>query len=70
MGDIVIENKTALLSKLNEPERLLTNMLEVIENEILRNDLSKNGPAFALSKFGYMRMVNDHKELYKTLLKS
>ncbi|HOS47146.1 MAG TPA: glycosyltransferase [Bacteroidia bacterium] len=68
--DIVIENKTALLSKLNEPEMLLTNMLEVIENEILRNDLSKNGPAFALSKFGYMRMVNDHKELYKTLLKS
>ncbi len=68
--DIVIENKTALLSKLNEPEMLLTNMLEVIENEILRNELSQNGPSFALSKFGYMRMVNDHKELYKRLLKS
>jgi glycosyltransferase involved in cell wall biosynthesis len=68
--DIVIENKTALLSKLNEPERLLTNMLELIENEILRNELSKNGPAFALSKFGYVRMVNDHKQLYHRLLNS
>jgi glycosyltransferase involved in cell wall biosynthesis len=68
--DIVIENKTALLSKLNEPERLLTNMLEVIENEILRSELSKNGPAYALSKFGYIRMVNDHKQLYHRLLNS
>lgn len=68
--NIVIENKTALLSKLNETEKLLTNILEVIENENLRNELGNNGPKFALSQFGYMRMVNDHKILYQQLLKS
>lgn len=68
--DIVLENETALLSKLNDPDKLLTNMLEVIENENLRKELGKNGQIFANTRFGYMRMVNDHKELYKRLLKS
>ena len=68
--DIVIEFKTALLSKLSDPEQLLTNLLEVIENENLRKGLGENGPTFVQSKFGYMRMVNDHKNLYERLLNS
>ncbi len=66
--DIVIEGETALLSPKGDFESLSINLLEIIENESLRKKMQLKSPVFAKSKFGFMRMVEDHRILYTELL--
>jgi glycosyltransferase involved in cell wall biosynthesis len=68
--DIVSEGETALLSPKGDHQLFAKNLLEIIENETLRNSMAQKSPGFALQKFGYMRMVEDHQKLYTQLLSS
>jgi glycosyltransferase involved in cell wall biosynthesis len=68
ISDIVIEGETALLSPKEDREAFSKNLLELIENEFLRNKMATRSPSFAKGSFGYMKMVKNHRELYMCLL--
>lgn len=68
ISDIVIEGKTALLSEKGNVEQFTRNLLEIIENESLRNQMAEESPKFATEAFGYMTMVKKHRDLYQELL--
>ena len=64
--NIVIPNKTALLSK-NDNE-FVDNLIRLVEDENLRTKLSINGWEYVKSKFHYTRLIKDMSELYYKLL--
>jgi glycosyltransferase involved in cell wall biosynthesis len=66
--NVVIPDRTALLSGINDPQAYCQNLLRLIENEKMREDLSKDGWSFVKEKFHYSRLVNDTKKLYNELL--
>lgn len=66
--NVVIPNKTALLSPKNDTLAFAKNLLQIVENEMLRSELTKNGWDFVSEKFHYSRLVNDMESLYKNLL--
>lgn len=68
ISDIVIEGETALLSPKENREEFTKNLLELIENESLRNKMEAISPDYAEGSFGYIRMVEKHRNLYSKLL--
>ena len=66
--DIVIKNKTALLSAINDEQALAANLLKLVEDDELRRCFSLNGADFVRNKFGYRRLCNDTAALYNSLL--
>ena len=68
ISDIVIEGKTALLSPKENREKFAKNLLELIENESLRTNMATESPGYAQDTFGYMKMVEKHRDLYSKLL--
>jgi glycosyltransferase involved in cell wall biosynthesis len=66
--NVVIENKTALLSDNNDVKSFAENLLKMIEDDNLRISFSKDGWNFVKDKFHYERLVNDMKTLYNKLL--
>ena len=68
ISDIVIEGKTALLSPKENREKFAKNLLELIENESLRSNMAGKSPGYAQDTFGYMKMVEKHRDLYSKLL--
>lgn len=68
ISDIVIDGKTALLSPKENREAFSKNLLELIENESLRMNMSSLSPSYAESSFGYLKMVENHRNLYSKLL--
>ncbi len=67
--NIVIENKTALLSAIDDENQFTKNLLRLIENKTLRDEMSKNG-THVLTKFNYQRLAKDMETHYYTLLKA
>jgi glycosyltransferase involved in cell wall biosynthesis len=68
ISDIVLEGETALLSPKEDRAEFSKNLLELIENETLRNKMANRSPSFANDSFGYMKMVENHRDLYMRLL--
>jgi glycosyltransferase involved in cell wall biosynthesis len=68
ISDIVIEGETALLAPKEDREEFSKYLLELIENETLRNKMANRSPSFANDSFGYMKMVENHRDLYMRLL--
>ena len=68
ISDIVMEGKTALLSPKENREEFTKNLLELIENESIRCEMAAESPKFAEETFGYLKMVEKHRELYSKLL--
>jgi glycosyltransferase involved in cell wall biosynthesis len=68
ISDIVIEGETALLSPKENRLEFSKNLLELIENESIRNKMAGSSPSFAEASFGYMKMVENHRQLYSRLL--
>ena len=68
ISDIVLENETALLSKINDTAAFQQNLLQLVENDELRNSLSKKGAAHVQSKFSVERLASDMANLYYELL--
>jgi glycosyltransferase involved in cell wall biosynthesis len=69
VANVVLPGQTALLSEAGDQEGFCKNMLELVENNLLRQTMSLAGWEFVKSKFHYTRLVEDMKKLYDELLK-
>jgi len=70
IADIVIEGKTALLSDLNDVDGFKKNLLQLVENDELRNCLGKTGADHVRQKFSVERLAGDMAGLYRELLRN
>jgi glycosyltransferase involved in cell wall biosynthesis len=68
ISNVVIPGKTALLSCSNKPEEFAQRLLELTDNDTLRQEFSDNGWDFVKNKFHYTRLVKDMAEYYYELL--
>ena len=62
--NVVIENKTALLSKNGDEIGFINNLIKLIESEIYRKDLSKLS-LIKSQEFSYQHLINNIKKLYQ-----
>ena len=62
--NIVIENKTALLSENGDLERFSTNLLKMINSQEIRDNFSKISEEKA-NEFNYKNLINNMKTLYQ-----
>jgi glycosyltransferase involved in cell wall biosynthesis len=68
ISNATLPNITALLSPSNDISSFTKNLLKLIENKELRAEMSAAGPEFSMSKYHYLRLVDDMKVLYNQLL--
>ena len=68
IGDIVLENETALLSDINDITSFRENLLKLVENDELRKSFNKKGANHVQKKFSVDRLANDMSNLYFELL--
>jgi glycosyltransferase involved in cell wall biosynthesis len=68
IGDIVLENETALLSDINDITSFRDNLLKLVENDELRNRFNKKGADHVQKKFSVDRLASDMSNLYFELL--
>jgi glycosyltransferase involved in cell wall biosynthesis len=66
--NVVIPGKTALLAENNNMEDFANKLLELVNNDDLRNAMHNNSWDFVKSRFHYSRLVDDTKKLYYQLL--
>jgi glycosyltransferase involved in cell wall biosynthesis len=66
--NVVLKNKTALLSDIDKPLDFCENLQILLENEEMRKDMSIRGWDHVVKKFHYTRLVQDMKNLYDKLL--
>ncbi|MFB6306258.1 MAG: glycosyltransferase [Flavobacteriales bacterium] len=66
--NIVKPKKTALLSENGDSDKFAENLLELIENNELRKEMSKNGWYYVKDKYNVDRLVDDMSDLYNKLL--
>jgi len=66
--NVVLPNKTALLSKTSDLPSFIKNALLLVENDNLRSQISVEGWNYVENKFHYTRLVKDMKNLYNHLL--
>lgn len=68
IADVVMENKTALLSDINDEESFSKNLLLLVNDASLRNEFSNAGKDFVIGQFSYHRLVKDMSSLYHDIL--
>jgi len=68
IGDIVLENETALLSDTNDIASFQKNLLRLVENDELRNSFNQKGADHVQKKFSVERLATDMSNLYCELL--
>ena len=66
--NVIIKDKTALLSAPGDEMLFAENLLRLLENAKMRNDMALWGPDFVRNKFGYQRLCSDMAKLYRSLL--
>ncbi|HTB32233.1 MAG TPA: glycosyltransferase [Bacteroidia bacterium] len=66
--NVVIPNVTALLSPLNDSGLFSENMSKMVNDNELRNRLSKGGREFVSNNFSYIALAENMSNLYKKLL--
>ena len=67
--NVVLQNKTGLLSDIQDVESYAENLLELIENDSLRNEMKIEGWKHVRNKFSHTRLVSDMDKLYNKILK-
>ncbi|MDA9329143.1 glycosyltransferase [Flavobacteriales bacterium] len=67
--NVVLQNKTGLLSDVEDLETYSANLLELVENDSKREAMSKEGWKHVKDQYSYKRLVSDVDKLYKDLLK-
>ena len=67
--NVVVQNKTGLLSDIEDLETYSANLLELVENDAKREAMSKEGWKHVKDQYSYKRLVSDIDKLYKDLLK-
>ena len=68
ISDVVLENKSALLSDINDEAAFADNLLKLVEDNEFRNSCNRHGTQYVINKFGYQRLVKDMSQLYFELL--
>jgi len=68
IADVVLENKTALLSDIADEKAYCNNLLQLVNDVSMRYKFSNAGQEYVLNKFGYQRLVADMSNLYGDLL--
>lgn len=68
ISDVVLENKTALLSDINDEAGYAENLLKLVSDPALRNSFQEAGKNHVLVKYGYKRLAEDMRKLYVELL--
>ncbi|HET6724259.1 MAG TPA: glycosyltransferase [Chitinophagaceae bacterium] len=68
IADVVMENKTALLSEITDEKTFSDNLLMLVNDPSLRRRFSNAGKDYVINKFSYHRLVNDMSGLYHDLL--
>ncbi len=68
IADVVLENKTALLSDINDETGFADNLIRLVSDSELRNSFCKAGKNHVMIKYGYKRLVEDMRKLYLELL--
>ncbi|MEI6521854.1 MAG: glycosyltransferase [Bacteroidota bacterium] len=66
--NVVIKNRTALLSDIDKPESFFSNLKTLTEDENLRKEMAAIGWQHVFEKFHYKRLVKDMQNLYEKLL--
>ena len=67
--DIVLNSVNGYLVKSNDLLNYSKKLLQLVENQDLRNKMSLRSSEKVIQKFSYLRLVNDIEVLYKQLLK-
>lgn len=65
----VLHPEYGLLSEINDKNGFFENLLNTCKSTSLLSNSSQKGEQWALSKFSYMRLVDDMRQLYGHLLK-
>ena len=68
ISDIVIEGETALLADVADTETFCNHMLQLVEDDELRNRLGANSSQYVMERFSYQRLMKDMSALYFELL--
>lgn len=68
--DVVQPNKTALLSPSNDVDGLGSNLLRLVDDDMLRNTMGNNAYEYINERYNYTRLVKDMTTLYDELLAS
>lgn len=66
--NILIKNETALLSPVSDEITFANNLLQIIEDDEMREKFSKKGADFVRNKFSYQRLCSDMSKFYNSLL--
>jgi glycosyltransferase involved in cell wall biosynthesis len=67
IADIVLEGKTALLADVQDAATFADHVLQLVQNDDLRHNLS-NGRQHVVERFSYQRLMRDMAALYHQLL--
>jgi len=65
--NIVIPEKTALLSDINESEKFKNNLIKLVTTKEIRDSMASQGWEFAYKNFNYTRLVSETENYYKSL---
>lgn len=68
IADVVLENKTALLSEIRDEEGFASNLIRLCHDASLRSQFQAAGKNHVFSKYGYKRLVEDMRHVYLDLL--
>ena len=66
--NVVIPNKSALLSPIENERLFVENLLKLVENQELRKEMSGCGRTMVLDKFSYRVLVKNMEGLYSSLM--
>ena len=68
VSNVVKSNETALLVNSFNEEDFHSKLLELVENDFLREEMGKKGWEFVNEQFHYKRLVRDMRKLYYEIL--
>jgi len=66
--NVVLENETAFLHVIDDTQGFNSSLLKLVDNELLRQQMSKKGWEFVRDNYHYTRLVRDMESLYDELL--
>lgn len=68
IADVVLEGETALLADVQDAQKFCDHLLQLVEDDELRNRLGNSSHRYVMERFSYQRLVKDMTQLYYQLL--
>jgi glycosyltransferase involved in cell wall biosynthesis len=68
VADVVAEGRTGLLGPAEDVNVFARNLQQLLDNENLRQQFAKAGPAHVMQRFHYQRLIADMHGVYRDLL--